>query len=69
MEEINLPVSECVRVFCALMSDVLTAGWNEKVLRAIGYSVRYVSNDELIRVLRQTIKTSLVDSSRAFDLW
>ena len=53
---VSVRQSECVRVVRALMS-VLTAGWNKKVLRAIGYSVRSVSKDELIHGLRQTIKT------------
>ena len=45
------------------MSDVLTVGWNKKVLRAIGYSVRSVCEDELVRILRKTIKTLICCST------
>ena len=50
-EEINLPMSECVRKVCDLMSDVLTDGWNKKVLRATGYSVRSAGNDDFVSIL------------------
>ena len=46
---------ECVRAVCDLLSDVLAAGWSEKVLRAIGYSVR-LGTDLLVETLTKAVK-------------
>ena len=50
LEEINPPLEECVRTMCELFSDVLTAGWNRKMLRATGYSLRSMGKDSLVEV-------------------
>ena len=31
LEEINPPVTECVRAVCDLLSDAVAAGWNKKI--------------------------------------
>ena len=59
LEEINPPVNACVRAVCDLLSDVLAAGWNKKVLRAIGYSVRSLGTDLLVETLRKTVKVMI----------
>ena len=56
LEEINPPVNECVRAVCDLLSDVLTAGWNKIMLRAIVYSVRSLGTDVLVEIVRKAIK-------------
>ena len=59
LEEINPPVNDCVRAVCDLLSDALAAGWNKKVLWAIGYSVRSFGTDLLVETLRKAVKVMI----------
>ena len=57
LEEIKPRMSECVRVVCDLMSDVLKANGKKKVLRAIGVRRDPWVMLDLTASLQQTIKT------------
>ena len=59
LEEINPPSEECVRAVCDLLSDAVAAGWNKRVLRAIGYSVRSLGTDMLVKFLRKAVKVMI----------
>ena len=59
LDEVSPPVEECVRAVCDLLSDAVAAGWNKKVLRAIGYSVRSLGTDLLIEILRKAVKVMI----------
>ena len=61
--KINPSMSGCVRAVCGLMSDVLTAGWNKKVLRATGYSVRSVVRIRWSAFCNNLSNPSLVEAS------
>ena len=59
LDEIRPPVEECVRAVCDLLRDAVAAGWNKKVLRAIGYSVRSLGTDLLVETLRKAVKVMI----------
>ena len=59
LEEINSPVEGCARAVCDLLSDAVAAGWDKKVLRAIGYSVRSLGTDLLVETLRKAVKVMI----------
>ena len=59
LDEISPPVEERVRAVYDLLSDAVAAGWNKKVLRAIGYSVRSLGTDLLVEALRKAVKVMI----------
>ena len=52
-------MEECVRAVCDLLGGAVAAGWNKKVLRAIGYSVRSLGADLLVETLRKAVKVMI----------